>query len=48
VFLYTSSKGHFSDNYFDLLPNTTVIITYKTDALHLDDLKTKTLNEFIY
>jgi beta-mannosidase len=47
VYLYTSTKGHFSDNYFDLLPNTTVIITYKTGALHLDDLKIKTLNEFI-
>jgi beta-mannosidase len=47
VFLYTKQKGHFKDNYIDLLPNTTIIIAFKTDSLYLDDLRIKTLNEFI-
>lgn len=47
VFLYTKHKGHFSDNYFDLLPNETIEIEFKTEAKHLDDLKIKRLNDFI-
>lgn len=45
VFLFTSEKGHFSDNFFDVLPNETKIIFFKTDAKNLDDLKIKTLNK---
>ena len=44
VFLFTSEKGHFSDNFFDLLPNKSKTIEFKTDAKSLDDLKIKTLN----
>ena len=44
VFLFTKEKGHFSDNYFDLLPNQEVQIFFETDAKFLDDLKIKTLN----
>ncbi|MDP5107317.1 MAG: glycoside hydrolase family 2 protein [Polaribacter sp.] len=44
VFLFTNNKGHFSDNFFDLLPNETKTIFFKTKAKSLDDLKIKTLN----
>ena len=32
VFLYTDSKGHFDDNFFDLLPKESKVIIFKTDA----------------
>ena len=44
VFLFCNEKGHFSDNYFDLLPNETRVIEFHTNSLVLDDLKIKTLN----
>jgi beta-mannosidase len=44
VFLFTSTKGKFSDNYFDLLPNETIVIEYKTKATELDDIEIKSLN----
>ncbi|EDP96160.1 glycoside hydrolase family 2 protein [Kordia algicida OT-1] len=44
VFLYTKAKGHFSDNFFDILPNQTITITFKTEASAIDDLAIKTLN----
>jgi beta-mannosidase len=44
VFLFTNKKGHFSDNFFDLLPNETKTIYFKTSANSLDDLNLKTLN----
>tara|TARA_R110002073_G_scaffold336257_2_gene531264 strand:+ start:1528 stop:4020 length:2493 start_codon:yes stop_codon:yes gene_type:complete len=47
VFLFSEEKGHFSDNYFDLLPNTTIEIEFKTNADNLKSLKIKTLNEFV-
>ncbi len=47
VFLYIDVEGHFIDNYFDLLPNETKVIEFKTDADTLDDLKIKTLNQSI-
>ena len=47
VFLFTKVKGHFSDNYFDLLPNETVLIEFETEANTLDDLKLKSLNDLI-
>jgi beta-mannosidase len=46
VFLFTKEKGHFSDNFFDLLPNQKVKIDFETNASSLKDLKIKTLNEF--
>ncbi|NQX84455.1 MAG: glycoside hydrolase family 2 protein [Flavobacteriaceae bacterium] len=47
VFLYTDAKGHFSNNFFDLLPNEVKTITFETEASTLADLKIKTLNDFI-
>ena len=44
VFLFCNEKGHFSDNYFDLLPNETKIITFYSQANDLPSLKIKTLN----
>tara|TARA_B110000090_G_scaffold55423_1_gene63226 strand:+ start:4776 stop:7253 length:2478 start_codon:yes stop_codon:yes gene_type:complete len=45
VFLFTDEKGHFSDNFFDLLPNETKVIKFKTDSKSLNDLEIKTLNQ---
>jgi beta-mannosidase len=47
VFLHTKVKGHFSDNYFDLMPNETIIIKFETESFTLDDLKIKSLNDVI-
>lgn len=47
VFLYSDEKGHFSDNFFDLLPNETKNIQFKTKALELKDLKLKTFNNLL-
>ncbi|MBJ7881704.1 beta-mannosidase [Gelidibacter salicanalis] len=47
VFLNTAAQGHFSDNFFDLLPNQTLHIDFTTEATSLKDLNIKTLNEFI-
>lgn len=44
VFFYTKAKGHFSDNFFDVLPNETITITLITEAENIDDLAFKTLN----
>ena len=46
VFLFTKTKGHFSNNFFDILPNETRVIEYNTNAESLSDLKLKTLNDF--
>jgi beta-mannosidase len=46
VFLFTNVKGHFSDNFFDLMPNETIRIHFKTKANSLDDLQIKTLKAF--
>ena len=47
VFLHTKAKGHFLDNFFDLLPNEKIIIHFKTDTETLEDLELKTFNTFI-
>lgn len=47
VFLYSKSKGHFSDNYFDLLPNETIEIEFETEVETLIDLKIISLNDFV-
>ena len=44
VFLFTKQKGHFSDNFFDLMPNETTVIEFKTEVNSLNDLQVKTLN----
>lgn len=45
VFLYCNEKGHFSDNYFDLLPNQVKAITFITKTSSINDLKIKSLNQ---
>ena len=47
VFLYADTKGHFSDNFFDLLPNESIIIHFKSNIKTLQDLQVKTFNNFI-
>lgn len=47
VFLFSNAKGHFSDNYFDLMPNEKKIIEFRTREGDLSDLKIKTLNQFV-
>lgn len=44
VFLHTQTKGRFSDNFFDLLPNEIKTLFFETDVKSLKDLKIKTLN----
>jgi beta-mannosidase len=44
VFLYSNIKGHFEDNFFDLLPNQKKVIYFKTTATSLDDVQIKSLN----
>ncbi|WP_430413236.1 beta-mannosidase [Kordia sp.] len=45
VFLHTKVKGHFEENFFDVLPGETKTILFKTDSDTIDDLALKTLNE---
>ncbi len=47
VFLFTKAKGHFSDNFLDILPNQVRRVYFKTDAKTLDDLQIKSFNNFI-
>ncbi len=47
VFLYSDSKGRFSDNFFDIRPNEPVIIHFSTEASNVDDLQLKSFNNFI-
>lgn len=47
VFLSSGFKGHFSDNFFDLLPNQIKIVQFHTEAQTFDDLQIKTFNTFI-
>ncbi len=44
LFLITKQKGHFSDNFFDLLPNKEVLIEFTSNAKTLDGLQIKSLN----
>jgi beta-mannosidase len=48
VFLFTKNKDHFSDNFFDLLPNESITIEFKTSANLLNDLTIKSLNNIRY
>ncbi len=48
VFLDTKAKGHFSDNYFDLLPNKIVTVSFITSNNEsLEDLQVRSLNSLI-
>ena len=44
VFLFSKEKGHFSDNFFDLIPNQNKVIKFITKENSLNDLRIKTLN----
>ena len=43
VFLFTAKKGHFSDNFFDLLPNTSKTILFTSTSLDLKDFEIRSL-----
>jgi len=47
VFLFTKNNGHFSDNFFDVLPNETVVIEFETKVENLNDIEITTLNDFV-
>ncbi|WP_027392655.1 beta-mannosidase [Aquimarina latercula] len=47
VFLYSDSKGHFSDNFFDVLPNKEKVILFETSTTSEIDILIKTLNSLI-
>ena len=47
VFLYTDKKGHFSDNFFNMLPHKTYTIYFKTTSETLGNLKLKSFNTFV-
>ncbi|MEX0995426.1 MAG: glycoside hydrolase family 2 protein [Flavobacteriaceae bacterium] len=47
VFLYTENKGHFDDNFFDLLPGERKLVFYKTNDDEMTRLYTKTLNAIL-
>lgn len=44
VFLHTKEKGHFSDNFFDMSPNTPFYIFFESKASQLNDLNIQSLN----
>lgn len=47
VLLYTHTKGHFSDNFFDVAPHEVKVIEFITNVKKLDELKIKSLNNLI-
>jgi len=47
VFLYCNESGHYSDNYFDILPHETKTIDFKTDSETITGFQIKTFNKFI-
>ena len=47
IFLYSTVKGKFSDNYFDLLPGEIKKIQFTSKSNSLENVKIKTLNELI-
>ncbi len=47
VFLISNAKGHFSDNFFDLLPNESRVVHFSTKALKMDRLQIKTVNNLL-
>ena len=47
VFLYSETKGTFSDNFFDLLANVPIEIQFKTTVKTKPMISLKTLNQFI-
>jgi len=47
-FLSTKQRGHFSENFFDLLPYESITIEFKSEGTSLDDLQIKSLNNIKY
>jgi beta-mannosidase len=46
VFLFSDAKGHFSDNFFDMLPNETYTVFFRTSEA-LNDVSIISFNNFI-
>jgi beta-mannosidase len=46
VFLFSDAKGHFSDNFFDMLPNETYTLFFRTSEA-LNDVSIISFNNFI-
>ena len=47
VYLTTETKGFFSDNYFDIVPNKMYEVEFITEQTELNSVHIKTLNNFI-
>ncbi|WP_299188283.1 glycoside hydrolase family 2 protein [uncultured Aquimarina sp.] len=47
VFLYSDSRGHFNDNFFDVLPNEEKVILFETSTTSEIDILVKTLNSLV-
>ena len=47
IFLYSKTKGTFSDNFFDVLANVPIEIQFKTTVKTKPRILLKTLNQFI-
>jgi beta-mannosidase len=45
VFLFSSKKGKFSDNFFDIKPNEVKKIVFETNTKSITDLKIRSLND---
>ncbi|MCB0469165.1 MAG: hypothetical protein KDC51_00550, partial [Flavobacteriaceae bacterium] len=45
--LTTETKGFFSDNYFDIVPNKMYEVEFITEQTELNSVHIKTLNNFI-
>ena len=45
IMLMTPTDGHFSDNYFDLKPNETKTVLFKTKASSIEELTYKSINQ---
>ena len=47
IMLMTPTDGHFSDNYFDLKPNETKTVLFKTKASSIEELTYKSINQLL-
>ena len=47
IFLYSKTKGAFSDNFFDLVANVPKEIQFNTTIKSKPDILLKTLNQFV-
>ncbi|MCR9182965.1 MAG: glycoside hydrolase family 2 protein [Flavobacteriaceae bacterium] len=47
VFLYTENKGHFENNFFDLLPGERKVVYFKTEVKEVQNFRYRTLNTLL-